>query len=55
MVTMESTSVSFPKTKPVLKQTRRNGRKKRRRSLDLSVVALGLEENTMRVQVWWWK
>jgi len=48
MVTMESTGVSFPKTRAILKQTRRSGRKKRRRSLDLSVVALVLEENTMR-------
>ena len=48
MVTMESTNASFPKIKLGLRQTRRNGRKKRRRSLDLSVIVLALEENTMR-------
>ena len=36
MVTMESTNASFPKIKLGLRQTRRNGRKKRRRSLDPS-------------------
>ena len=48
MVTMESTNASFPKIKLGLRQTRRNGRKKRRRSLHLEVVAPVLEENTMR-------
>ena len=48
MVTIELTSASFPKIKLKLMQTRRNGRKKRRRSLDLSVMVLALEENTSR-------
>ena len=48
MVTMELTSASFPNIKFELMQTRRNERKRRRRSLDLSVIVLALEENSMR-------
>jgi hypothetical protein len=48
METMESIDASCPKTKLTLRQTRRNGRKKRRRSLDLAVVAQVLEGSNMR-------
>jgi hypothetical protein len=48
MVAMESTGVSFQKIKVTLRQTRRNERKKRGRSLDLVVMALVLEGNTMK-------
>jgi hypothetical protein len=50
MMTMESTSVSLPKIKVALRQTKRNGRKKSGRSLDLAVMALVLEGKTMKGQ-----
>jgi hypothetical protein len=50
MVTMESKNESFPKIRVTLRQTRRNGRKKRGRSLGLAIMALVLEGNA---QVWW--
>jgi hypothetical protein len=48
MVTMESTNASSPKIKLELRQTRRNGRKKRGRSLGLAVMALVLEGNIIK-------